>query len=94
MSNTTTTTTTNTTINTIIDAAISLDLHHIYRDSNHYSIEVNGIEVCYASMESDIRYAYLKLKPLIPQEMDVKLFFLIPSETPSIYLHDKTQIEL
>jgi hypothetical protein len=45
-------------------------------------------------MESDIRYAYLKLKPLIPQEMDVKFFFLIPSETPSIYLHDKTQIEL
>jgi hypothetical protein len=92
MSNTNTNT--NTTINTIIDAAISLDLHHIYRDNNHYSIEVNGIEVCYASMESDIRYAYLKLKPLIPQEMDVKFFFLIPSETPSIYLHDKTQIEL
>jgi hypothetical protein len=87
-------TNTNTTINTIIDAAISLDLHHIYRDSNHHSIEVDGIEVCYASTESDIRYAYRKLKPLIPQEMDVKVFFLIPSETPSIYLHDKTQIEL
>jgi hypothetical protein len=81
-------------IKTIISAAKELNLHHIYRDSDHYSLEVDGIEVIYASMEDEIRYAYKRLKHLIPHEAEAKAFFLTPNEDQSVSIYVKKQIEL